>query len=965
MAGGPVDLSDASLRKLAVMLGESSAKQSGARQPFHREPMGERASSTGHTAAELKIAEEIKKAEKELNSIHSARASLQKAEETRSRRIRQAEEAEAGRRQRALEAEVKLKKAIADGDLESEQRAERELRILKKKDDLQTKNARKFEAFRNRQAKTNALIDKQDKAAFDRERTLMQLRAISAKGRAAQAIQKMSDRDGILGTLAKGIHGSREARLSAGLARATGGQPTGGGALAPLAKGVVGAGLGAVGGIAQGVGGMVGGDTGTLGNVISGLASGAMKGAGAGIPGMLIGAVTEGGGALIKEGIKAAADMDDKLLRLAGNYVKFTGQIPKSNSEAVVSLAEFHGMFRDTYRDTIEQTRLMGVSVDATRERIAAMSKAFRPMGAEAGKVMTQLAVDSFKFQTAFGKTGEEMTSIMEDSFRNFSSSGEKISEQMASIYNVFQAGNDVFKKELGSNIIRMDEFSKITFESARRADLWSFNYGEVAKKLTTIAALASKAGMAEERRQKIAKGIIDFQTGTQSELFNILGGRKEIESRGDKFAKMDRKDVVKELSKDYDTAAAEQMADVYSELGKGKISKDMAAKYIGSMIGGSTKGMQYQDAALKDILKQTSGDMASQIETLRALLAEKGVSLNDGELLFVMKNLTDKNSTLDKELARLNENNKKLDPKTGQPISQKKAFDDASKGMEAIQYASNGVIDSSKNLAEAFTELNVKLKLTGAALDIMAATFGDEDAKKRVAFSRLQKTEEFKTLPKEIQQIASEGGFDPKDFVKMMDEQHGLRSSDAFLKANLKRTSGVSDDIAAKMVNYYREKQKHLIDDIMKSAATDDQKLIALKEHADLPEADAYKRIGASKVMTDSDISDETLRKQGKYAVEAAKAIQTITPIGTGSPNAIRDTEQQIRAARERQLGGLSLYMAPGSSVDQRTGEVSMAPGSTLTVKEDPNKAQETAVNGAEMTAGALPSTQTTATHK
>ncbi len=564
---------------------------------------------------------------------------------------------------------------------------------------------------------------------------------------------------------------------------------------------------------------------GAVGNVLSGFAEGGWGGAAVSVA---------------KEGAKMAIDADDKLLKLSANYLKFSNKIPTSTGDAIVSLQDFEHQFKDSYVSVLDDTKGMGVGFQDAYDRLSFMSRAFRPQGEDMKDVLSKLSSDSFKFAASMGQSSEAISQSMEEDFRKFGSSAKKVSTDMAEVYETITDANRAFGKDLGQSIIRMDEFSDIIFSSARRADLWSLNYGEVAKLLTTIATEGTKAGLGEEKRQQMAKGLTDFTMGHQDTYLNVKAGERILNKFNGMGGGTDLDAIREEMGKRGDIDK-QQIAGLSIALkrrrsgGNASVNNELAAKAS----AGSKLGMEAQLEALqKDFLDRIGTD-----EGKTKLLNQK-LNLND-EVLASQLVESLKSGDIAKAM-------KQLGGPSGAAAGAAYQGKAAQGGLTVNEFAARGVVDSFGNLAAATAELTKVTITAGHAIDLMAASFGSDDAKKRLAEREsLRAKQATMSSPamlgesKAVRELYDQnstlnpaqemnsGLFSTTDLHQYAKDQRGRISTDSVKMFDLMQKSGgaISQNDASKIVSTYNDDQDQQVSEILASDASYGDKIDQLQK--------------------------------------------------------------------------------------------------------------------------------------
>lgn len=494
-------------------------------------------------------------------------------------------------------------------------------------------------------------------------------------------------------------------------------------------------------GATAGVGELVGGNVGSfLANVATGNVAGA--------------AIDLG-----KAAADAAMTIDDKLSKLSANYIKATGTISDSNEEAIASIRSMNQNFKVAYSDSIESLMRFGISHDRAYEAVARFSKSIQPSMKDQGAALTRLAKDSYQYATMLDSTQEETAANMEAAFQQFGHGAKEVSRDLQSVYGVLDAANDRTVAGFDRAIVRMKDFSNIIFESSRKADLWSFSYEDVSSLLGALAQKTATAGMAEEKRQKIAKGIVGFTQGGGPEWINQMAGQAFMTNMMAQVGGASGADLDELLKKKgyKDETVRRNIAERIEGVRKGQ-----PAALAGQSLLTQISNEDSQRALLTEAQKVLAGigTGPGAVEGRMQIMKQFFPDMDEGSRQYVQRELlggagTQTGGDIDallKEMARLREEGAKKQPKTG---------------AEAISAASEGLSNSMKELLASQAELALVTGLAGDATWMLAQVIG----KDKVGPNPMERAKMLKanaSRSKSVKEGIEKSGLNPLDVAQI-----------------------------------------------------------------------------------------------------------------------------------------------------------------------------------------------------
>lgn len=592
MAGDkPVTLADLK-REISPLLGLTQQQQQ-PRQPFRREPMKRRADDQPANKFKGKSEDDRKKklleTEKEMRKLDVER-------EERSKRISKLEEKSEKRKKLAAKLEAKGQKAAEHNDTKAFAAAQKRQAVLQKGEADAERDRQKYRAAEKK--------DELDLAKLRKE----QLRAKSTLARYDRRAQK--------------ITGAKAASSNAGSALQGMGGTVGGAAQGYAAyhatKGGPGGKAGALGAGLQAAGGMGGG----LGDMLGAAGTGVQLGGIFGPWGAAIGAALGVAITGAKKLVGVAADTGDKILKLSGDYAKATNQIPDSADAAGKQLQKLGGEFAEAYTDAFTQNLKLGVSFDDTYDSIKRLSRAIRPVGEDAAKTLGTMSKDTQAFAASLDVSADVIEGAMTTNMLGLGKTAKQTSEDLGSMYSTVTAANKEFSDELGGTRLRMDAFTDIMFESARKGDLWSLNYKEVGKQLAYIGVQATKAGIAQERLQKLMKIETGILTDTNDQFMVHEQGAKELAASQKLIKGKTDKEAESALTERYGSAeiAKAAMRTLKEVEKQGGNAGGMQNIEFGQLTAGTATGTQSR----LDAIRKQLGSVSEEGGGRTALVAQK-----------------------------------------------------------------------------------------------------------------------------------------------------------------------------------------------------------------------------------------------------------------------------------------------------------------------------------------------------
>ena len=211
------------------------------------------------------------------------------------------------------------------------------------------------------------------------------------------------------------------------------------------------------------------------------------------------------GGRAALAGLKMSFSVTEDLLKLSGQYMKTVDGIPDTFEQASHSLSSYTNEFKTAYAVSLKETALLGVSSEESRKSLAEMSDIFQLKGEGFGKQLGAMNADLYKFAALTNQSADAIRDSMGSMFLDFGHSAEQAQADMASTYNVFHA----FNQEAGHGNLRMADFNKILFESAKDTSLWNFNVAEAAGTMSALADQTLKAGFSQTQLNNLQKKLL------------------------------------------------------------------------------------------------------------------------------------------------------------------------------------------------------------------------------------------------------------------------------------------------------------------------------------------------------------------------------------------------------------------------------------------------------------------------
>ncbi len=233
----------------------------------------------------------------------------------------------------------------------------------------------------------------------------------------------------------------------------------------------------------------------------------------AGARGGVMGVAAEGGKKLVGAVAGAALDQGDKLLRLAAIHKKVTNSIETGSREAVHDMSGLMKEFASAYSSSVGALMRYGVGKDEAYALVERFTRSIRPTK-DMSKQLTQLTIDTQRFAIGFNMSAEEVAADSEAMFAQFGMQQPKITKAYESMYSVFNDANKKTIKGFDEIIVRMDDWTRIVHDSARRAGLWTFSYGAMADMMARIATETAKGNMALAQRKQIGAAVAGALTG-------------------------------------------------------------------------------------------------------------------------------------------------------------------------------------------------------------------------------------------------------------------------------------------------------------------------------------------------------------------------------------------------------------------------------------------------------------------
>lgn len=829
MAGNTVTLDQASLNKLASMLGNNSAQQTQQRQPFVRQPMQQAGAGKKNTGAEARKAQ--LQAEKELQQLDKEMYDLDRKSERLARKSGIEAEAAAKRKLRIEKETAKWHDSASKNDEKAAIKSEKRLKALndsqKKADVAHKKFQETNRKLEERMAKSRGEQLKHQKIA-ERHKSLSS-RLAGNRARAEGATRGLQQMGGPIGSITQGVSAYKAAK----------GGPGG-------KAGALGAGLSAAGGAGGGLGDV-------LGSAGTGAQVGGIFGPWGTAIGAALGAAYEGA----KKLGAVAAETGDDILKLTGTYIKSTNQIEDDTDAAKENLVKFGDQFKDSYANAIVESKKFGKSVQEIFDTEMELTKTISTLGGENSKTISKMTSDTYAFAAALNVPAETIKSGINTNMMALGQTSDQTEKALASMYSSVTAANDAFAGSLKGSKIRMDSFTDIMFESARKADVWTLGYEEVEKTLLGVAKASAEAGFSEERRQKMMKSTATLLQDQSDQYSNIMIGQRAYIKDLEMIKNLSPEKQLKAVQEKYGEQGAEarlKMLQRAQQTG-GQMNQLEAGRYGEGVIGSKVGTQAKAESIRKDYLDKASG-RESQLQIFKQLNEKAGNNLGGLELETAFDKFMKGNDEVVKAL-------------TGKQAAQAPGVKEGKPGGAAItEEAASGMIQSTKNQYEANAQL---VKIAGlatagiwglvTAMDAMNNTMASatdqvkhEAAAKKKAIEEHTASTEVTGGQTAVADMYKKLGVDPTQYMqaptRTFSPRGGAHSTQMgptisqFLQsqeyANLSKEDRVSklqkaqniNDVQAKgLVEMNDQQQERVIKGIMTGVMTEENRREALKQ--------------------------------------------------------------------------------------------------------------------------------------